>query len=175
MSDMNGRGGYSQQDPNYMLDLCSNLEKDIDRLDLDRQNLERLQDAVVNGTDTTEKSQSLQNLRRVFNDSANTQHALMDRMKKIKLDPRADEPRNKPTVERVLRRLNEVGHNYRVSNTRYEGRELEKLVRNYKTIYPNATDAEARAACANLSDDQLFSQAVGCSVAYIFRTDDLSR
>jgi len=172
MSDMNGRGGYAQQDPNHILNECSALERDVNNFELNRERFEQLQRRALDDTLVNDKIQSIRNVEKATDEVYNTETAFVGRMIIIKKDPRAGERRNQPTVERVERRLKEVKFKYMNSTSQYQNRMREDSLRQAAIINPGATKEELEAFVADPNVPQ-FAQSVGPLPTYNFKADDL--
>jgi len=109
MSDMNGRGGNAEQDPNHILNELAALEYDIDKT-LSSQ-IQKAKDAQKKAILEHESSQAADALSNVALAYAKE---LQLRLKSIQGNPRSKEPRNRPTVDRLERKLKEVIQDFRV-------------------------------------------------------------
>lgn len=153
MSDINGKGGYTEQDPNYILNECRKLEGDIDAYVLFKELRVAHNEVVHNGAPS---SVAIAPTDKAVNDFKKLSH----RFRTIKSNPRSWEPRNLPTVERLGRRLQAGLDEFRTVDAKF-GRDTEQaLVRNIKTINPNVTDEQLRYALEASTNPQVFQQAV---------------
>lgn len=82
------------------------------------------------------------------------------RIKAIKQQRESGEPRNKPQVGKVDRKLKSAINEYQQVESDFRKKLSEQMARQYRIVKPEATDEEVRAAIEDTSNNQVFSQAV---------------
>ncbi|KAF1841464.1 t-SNARE [Cucurbitaria berberidis CBS 394.84] len=148
----NGGGGGA--DPNAILNECREVDRALDQLDDQLNNLERVFRQVLarpdmpSGEITNLSSQIMTGYR-----------ALVSRVKNIKSKPESGSPRNAPQVGKVDRRLKATINRYQTLEADFRRDSQAAAERQYRIVRPDATDAEVREAVAD-PDAPIFQQAL---------------
>ncbi|KAF2681332.1 t-SNARE [Lentithecium fluviatile CBS 122367] len=146
----NGRGA----DPNAILNECREVDRALDQLDGQLDNLERTFRQVLarpdmpSGEITNLSSQIMTGYR-----------ALVTRVKNIKSKPESGNPRNAPQVGKVDRRLKATINRYQNLESDFRRDSQAAAERQYRIVRPDATEEEVRQAVEN-PEAPIFQQAV---------------
>jgi syntaxin 1B/2/3 len=162
MQALNGQS--SGRDPNAILNECRDIDKGIDRIQGNLDQLRRIQDVSVRDTNTDPKSTTNRDLDALNADTITLYRSFVSRMKVIKSNPESGNPRNSAQVGRVDRRLKEMINAYQQVERDYRKKVQESRERSYRIVRPDASDAEVREAMEEPANSQIFSQAVGLPV-----------
>ncbi|KAK5126763.1 hypothetical protein LTR85_009697 [Meristemomyces frigidus] len=151
---------YSQQqqqrDPNAILNDCRAVGHAIDDLEGRLPELQRLQRGFTSGTGTSNKE-----IDSVSADIMTGYRGLADRVKRIKSQPEAGSPRNKPQVDALDRRIRKAINTYQQTESHFRKEVQDQQRRQYLIVRPDATEAEIREATDNNGDEvQIFQQAL---------------
>lgn len=165
---MNGQAGaYGAQprrDPNAILNECRDIDRGIDSI---LRNLQVLGD--LHKTEVKDMSQGSKTNREIDSLSSETMtlyRGFTARIKTIKSQKESGDPRNKPQVGLVDRKLKKAILDYQIVEKEYRDRSSEQMARHYRIVRPDASDQEVREAVEDTSNNQIFSQAVCCSSAF---------
>lgn len=158
MRPLNGQA--PQRDPNAILNECREIDRGIDSIE---RNLERLRFLQTRAIDDPDASQGTQTNRELDNLSTETMTLYRNfgaRIKAIKQQRESGEPRNKPQVGKVDRKLKNAINEYQQVESEFRKKLSEQMARQYRIVKPEATEEEVRAAIEDTSSNQVFSQAV---------------
>jgi syntaxin 1B/2/3 len=149
---------YSQShtpDPNAILNDCRAVGRAIDDLESRLPELQRLQRGFTSGTGPTN-----QQIDSLSADIMTGYRGLADRVKRIKSQPEAGNPRNRPQVEALDRRIRKAINTYQQTESQFRKEVQEQQRRQYLIVRPDATEAEIREATEGGGDTQIFQQAL---------------
>jgi len=158
MQALNGQS--SGRDPNAILNECREIDKGIDRIQGNLDQLRRIQDVSVRDTNTDPKSTTNRDLDALNADTITLYRSFVSRMKVIKSNPESGNPRNSAQVGRVDRRLKDMINAYQQVERDYRRKVQESRERSYRIVRPDASDAEVREAMEEPANSQIFSQAL---------------
>lgn len=153
---------YGQQqggaDPNAILNECREVDRALDQIDAQLDNLERTMQAQATSANpnTTEVTNLTTQVMAGY-------RALVARVKNIKSKPESGNPRNAPQVGKVDRRLKAVMNRYQNIEKKFRQDQQEAIKRQYRIVNPNATEQELQEAAVDGSADGVFAQAVSLS------------
>jgi len=151
-----GQGGGA--DPNAILNECREIDRALDQLDSQLDNLERTFKQVLarpdmpSGEITNLSTQIMAGYR-----------GLVGRVKNIKSKPESGNPRNAPQVGKVDRRLKATINRYQNLEADFRRDSQAAAERQYRIVRPDATDEEVRQAVED-PEAPIFQQAVSHSV-----------
>lgn len=166
MRPLNGQA--AQRDPNAILNECREIDRGIDSIE---RNLERLRFLQTRAIDDPDASQGTQTNRELDNLSTETMTLYRNfgaRIKAIKQQRESGEPRNKPQVGKVDRKLKNAINEYQQVESEFRKKLSEQMARQYRIVKPEASEEEVRAAIEDTSNNQVFSQAVS-ALSFFFR------
>lgn len=167
MRPLNGQA--AQRDPNAILNECREIDRGIDSIE---NNLDRLRFLQTRAIDDPDASQGTQTNRELDNLSTETMTLYRNfgaRIKAIKQQRESGEPRNKPQVGKVDRKLKNAINEYQQVESEFRKKLSEQMARQYRIVKPDASEEEVRAAIEDTSNNQVFSQAVGAWPCYPMR------
>lgn len=141
-------------DPNAILNECREVDRALDQIDGQLDNLERIFKQVLARPDMP--SGEITNLSTQI---MTGYRALVSRVKNIKSKPESGNPRNAPQVGKVDRRLKATINKYQNLEADFRRDSQQAAERQYRIVKPDATDAEVRAAVED-PDAPIFQQAV---------------
>lgn len=160
MQPLTGTDPYDQQrpahDPNAILNDCRNVGRAIDDLQSRMPELERVQANYLSGAGgATNKD-----IDSVSADIMTGYRGLTDRVRRIKSQPDAGTPRNRPQVEALDRRIRKAITEFQQRESKFRHEVQEQQKRQYLIVNPDATDAELREVTEAGGDQQIFQQAL---------------
>lgn len=156
---MNGQTS-ERNDPNYILDECRDVGRGIQELERKVSQLRTLYRAATSIASAEEDRRHKAEIERVQNDAMSLQRNLARRVKSIQSKPESGNEHNKLQVGKIDSDLKKAMNDYREAGAEYRTILKEQARRQYLTIKPNATEAELTQVADDLSDQNLFSQAV---------------
>jgi syntaxin 1B/2/3 len=143
------------RDPNAILNDCRAVGRAIDDLENRLNDLQRLQRNFVSGTGASNKE-----VDGLSADIMSGYRGLADRVKRIKGQPDAANPRNKAQVEALDRRIRKAINHYQQIESQFRKEVQEQQRRQYLIVRPDATESEIREATEAGGDTQIFQQAL---------------
>lgn len=153
-------GGFAQNDPNAILNECRDIDRGIDTVEQNLEQLRMLQQRTLEDADSSSSSANNRQLDALSSDTMALYRSLTDRVRHIKSNPESQSPKNKPQVSRVDRRLKAAITSYQQVESQFRKRTQDQMARQYRIVRPDATDEEVRAAVEDTSGGQVFSQAL---------------
>ena len=143
-----------QSNPNAILDECREVDRALDQLDEQLNNLERVFRQVLARPDMPSGE-----INSLSSQIMTGYRALVSRVKNIKSKPESGSSRNGPQVGKVDRRLKATIQRYQTLEADFRRDSQQAAERQYRIVRPDATDAEVREAVAD-PDAPIFQQAV---------------
>ena len=155
LQNLNGgaSGGFGQ-DPSAILNECRDIDRAIDDLERQLQELQSLQRRF-----TTSNESSSEQINSMGSSIMSSYRALGQRVKKVKSQPESGNQRNAAQVGKVDRRLKTAINTYQTVESEFRRRVREQQERQYRIVRPDATEDEVRQACEE-PNQQIFQQAV---------------
>lgn len=144
-----------QRDPNQILNDCRAVSRAVDDLEGRLQELQRLQRSFVSSAGVSNKD-----VDALSADIMSGYRGLADRVKRIKGQPDAGNPRNKPQVDALDRRIRKAIQSYQQTEAAFRKEVQEQQRRQYLIVRPDATESEIREATEGGGDTQIFQQAL---------------
>ncbi|KAF2795526.1 t-SNARE [Melanomma pulvis-pyrius CBS 109.77] len=141
-------------DPNAILNECREVDRALDQIDGQLDNLERIFKQVLARPDMP--SGEITNLSTQI---MTGYRALVARVKNIKSKPESGNPRNAPQVGKVDRRLKATINKYQNLEADFRRDSQQAAERQYRIVKPDATDEEVRQAVED-PDAPIFQQAL---------------
>jgi syntaxin 1B/2/3 len=152
-----GQQGGRGANPNAILDECKEVDRALDQIDRQLENLERTFKQVLARPDMP--SREITDLSSAI---MTGYRALVTRVKNIKSKPESGNPRNAPQVGKVDRRLKATINRYQNLEADFRRDSQAAAERQYRIVQPNATEEQVRQAVEN-PEAPIFQQAVGIS------------
>ncbi|KAK7179399.1 syntaxin 1b 2 3 [Paraphaeosphaeria sporulosa] len=148
---------YGQQggaDPNAILNECREVDRALDQLDAQLDNLERASKRAMQSTNGSSREV----------DDLTTQvmtgyRALVTRVKNIKSKPESGNPRNAPQVGKIDRRLKATINRYMNLEKEHRREQEESFKRQYRIVNPEASESEMQEALGSQGEG-VFTQAL---------------
>jgi syntaxin 1B/2/3 len=154
MQNYGGQQGGGGADPNAILNECREVDRALDQLDGQLDNLDRTFKQVLARPDMP--SAEITNLSSQI---MTGYRALVSRVKNIKSKPESGNPRNAPQVGKVDRRLKATINRYQNLESDFRRDSQQAAERQYRIVSPDATDAEVQQAVEDPTAP-IFQQAV---------------
>ena len=168
MTPMNGQAGaYGAQpsrDPNAILNECRSIDRGIDEIQKNLERLRFLQQRAIDDPDASQGTQTNRELDSLSSDTMTLYRSFAARIKTIKSQKESGDPRNKPQVGLVDRKLKSAINEYQNVEKDFRHKLSAQMERQYRIVRPDASDQEVQEAVQDTSNNQVFSQAVRCSV-----------
>ncbi|KAK3319736.1 t-SNARE [Cercophora scortea] len=154
-------GGGSGGDPNAILNECRDVDRSIDEIESNLNQLQALQTRALGDADTSSASSTSRQLDALSADTMSMYRSLTDRVRKIKSNPDSRQPRNTAQVNRVDRRLKQAIQKYQTVEASYRKDTQKQVARQYRLVRPEVSEAEALAAVEDTGGNpQIFQQAL---------------
>ncbi|KAF2440361.1 t-SNARE [Karstenula rhodostoma CBS 690.94] len=149
---------YGQQqggaDPNAILNECREVDRALDQLDSQLDDLERASKRAMQSTNTSSRE-----VEGLTSQVMTGYRALVTRVKNIKSKPESGNPRNAPQVGKVDRRLKATMNRYMNLEKEHRRDQEESFKRQYRIVNPEASEEEVQGALGT-NDEGVFTQAL---------------
>lgn len=146
--------------PNAILDHCKDIDRGIDSVENYISQINSLYRRLLSDVDPARENAIRAEAEDLADQTKNLYRNLIERMKSIKKDQDAANPRNTPHISRVERRLKAAITSYQQVQVDFRKESETQMARQYRIVRPDATDDEVREAVQDTSNQQIFSQAV---------------
>ena len=147
-------------DPNAILNECRDIDRGIDDIEKNLEQLRMLQQRTLDDADASSSSAANRQLDSLSSETMAHYRALTERVRTVKSNPESQTPKNSPQVGRVDRRLKQAIQQYQSVESQFRKRTQDQMARQYRIVRPDATEQEVRAAVEDTSGGQVFSQAL---------------
>lgn len=147
-------------DPNGILNECRDIDRGVDEVDRNLEQLRMLQQRTLDDADSSASSANNRQLDALSSETMALYRSLTERVRLIKSNPDSRTPKNNPQVSRVDRRLKAAIQQYQQIESQFRKRTQDQMARQYRIVRPNASEDEVRAAVEDTSGGQVFSQAL---------------
>ena len=165
---MNGQAGaygaQSSRDPNAILNECRSIDRGIDTIQQNLKRLYELQSKAIGEIDGSPNSQINRELDSLSSETMTLYRSFAARIKTIKSQKESGDPRNKPQVGLVDRKLKSAINDYQQLERDFRHKQSDQMARHYRIVRPDASDQEVQEAIQDTSNNQVFSQAVCYSI-----------
>ncbi|KAK3690310.1 t-SNARE [Podospora appendiculata] len=156
-----GGQGSGGGDPNAILNECRDVDRSIDEIEGNLNQLQALQTRALGDADTSSGSSTSRQLDALSAETMSMYRSLTDRVRKIKSNPDSRQPRNTAQVNRVDRRLKQAIQKYQTVEASYRKDTQKQVARQYRLVRPEVSEAEALAAVEDTGGSpQIFQQAL---------------
>ncbi|KAF2857156.1 t-SNARE [Piedraia hortae CBS 480.64] len=142
-------------DANKILNDCRSVSQAIDQQEARLPELEKLQRGFVSGNGTS--NAEIENLSA---DIMAGFRELAHRVRRIKSQPEADNPRNSSQVAALDRRIRQAIQAFQSSEAQFRREVNEQQRRQYLIVRPDATETELQQATEGGGNTQIFQQAL---------------
>lgn len=151
---------FSAGDPNAILNECRSIDRGIDQIDQNLNQLRMLQDRSLNEADSSGSTTSKQ-LDALASDTMALYRQLTERVRQVKSQREAQQPKNSPQIGRVDRRLKQAIQSYQQVESTFRKKTQDQMARQYRIVRPDAPESEVRAIVEDTSaGGQVFQQAM---------------
>ena len=148
-------------DPNAILNECRDIDRGIDIIERNLEQLRMLQQRTLDDADASSSSAANRQLDALSSETMASYRSLTERVRQVKSNPESNSPKNKPQVGRIDRRLKDAIRSYQSVESQFQKRTQEQMARQYRIVRPEASEAEVRAAVEDTSSNgQVFQQAL---------------
>jgi syntaxin 1B/2/3 len=141
-------------DPNAILNECREVDRALDQINDQLDQLERMFKQVLTRPDMPSSD-----ISGLSSQVMTGYRSLVARVKNIKSKPESGNPRNAPQVGKVDRRLKQTINRYQTLEADFRRDSQAAAERQYRIVRPNATDEEVREAVED-PDAPIFQQAL---------------
>lgn len=152
-------GSFGSGNPNTILNEIADINKGIEAIDRNLQQLQMLQQRSLDDIDSSSSSNTKRQLDTITSETMAAYRTLTDRVRKLKSNPDS-QARFGAQVKRVDARLKEAMHSYRQVESAFRQRTEEQVARQFRIVRPDASEEEVRAAVEDQSGGQIFQQAL---------------
>lgn len=151
---------FASSDPNVILNECRSIDKGVDQIEQNLSQLRMLQDRSLNEADSSGSSTSRQ-LDSLASETMALYRQLTERVRQVKSQREAQQPKNASQVGRVDRRLKQAIQSYQQVESSFRKKTQDQMARQYRIVRPDATESEVRAVVEDTSaGGQVFQQAM---------------
>ncbi|EMC94567.1 hypothetical protein BAUCODRAFT_35800 [Baudoinia panamericana UAMH 10762] len=144
-----------QRDPNALLNECREVSRNLDIVETRLPELQRLQKNFTSGGGA-----SAQQVDGLSADIMTQYRGLADRVRRIKGQPDAGNPRNRPQIDVLDRRMKRSINQFQQAESQFRKEVQEQQRRQYMIVNPSATEQELDEVTAAGTDVQIFQQAL---------------
>ena len=152
--------GATQRDPNAILNECRDIDRGIDSIQRNLERLRFLQQRAIDDPDASQGTQTNRELDSLSSDTMTLYRSFAARIRAIKQQKESGDPRNKPQVGLVDRKLKTAINEYQQVDRDFRHKLSAQMARQYRIVRPEASDQEVQEAIQDTSNTQVFSQAV---------------
>lgn len=154
-------GSFGQVDPNAILNECRSIDQGIDEIEKNLKQIQMLHNRSINDVDTSSRSATSIQLDALSSQTMDMYRGLTTRVRKIKSNPDSRLPKNAGQVNRIDQRLKQAIQRYQEVDSAFRKQTRERMAHQYRIAFPDASDAEVRAAVEdNPEGQQVFQQAL---------------
>ncbi|KAF7856376.1 hypothetical protein EAF04_009904 [Stromatinia cepivora] len=153
----NGSQPGQQVDPNYILNACRDIDREIDGAAQYTAQLDKLTGRLQNELD---QSYITRELNEIASNSALQFKAIIEEISKLKRMPESGTPMNQGQIGRVSRKLKQTMDTYKSREMAFEHAVRDQMRREYRIVNPDATESEVQNAVPNAEPQQMFQQAL---------------
>ncbi|CAK7272807.1 hypothetical protein SEPCBS119000_005318 [Sporothrix epigloea] len=153
-------GSFASGDPSAILNECRSIDRGINQIDENLNQLRMLQDRSLNEADASASSTARQ-LDSLASDTMALYRQLTARVRQVKSRQDAQLAKNAPQVGRVDRRLKQAIQSYQQVESSFRKKTQDQMARQYRIVRPDASESEIRALVDDgAAGSQMFQQAM---------------
>ena len=159
---MNGQtsGAMASRDPNAILNECRDIDRGIDGIERNLDTLRFYQQRAIDDPDASQGTKTNRELDELSTETMGMYREIGGRIKAIKQRKESGDPRNRPQVGLVDRKLKKAINEYQQVDRDFRHKLSAQMERQYRIVRPDASEQEVREAIEDTSNNQVFSQAV---------------
>lgn len=146
-------------DPNAILNECRDIDKSINTIDQNLNQMRMFQQRTLDDADSSAGSNSNRQLDSLSTETMALYRSLTERVRMVKSNPDSNLPKNSPQVQRVDRRLKEAIQAYQRNESEFRKKTQDQMARQYRIVRPDADESEVQAAVQD-AGGQVFQQAL---------------
>ncbi|KAI0513045.1 t-SNARE [Xylaria bambusicola] len=150
---------FQDRSPNSALDEISDINRGIDTIDRNLEQLKMLQQRSLDDADSSASSNTNRQLDRLSSETMAQYRSLTERVRQLKSKPENTQ-RFGQQVRRVDGRLKDAIRAYQQVESAFRKKTEEQMARQYRIVRPDATEEEVRAAVTDQTGGQVFQQAL---------------
>lgn len=148
-------------DPNAILNECRDIDRGIEGILHNLDQLRALQQRTLDDADASSTSAANRQLDSLSAETMADYRTLTERVRQVKSNPDSRTPKNNPQVSRVDRSLKDAIRKYQSYESQFRKRTQDQMARQYRIVRPDASEEEVRAAVEDTSSNgQVFQQAL---------------
>ncbi|KAL6863112.1 hypothetical protein ACO1O0_003356 [Amphichorda felina] len=148
-------------DPNAILNECRDIDRGIEGILHNLDQLRALQQRTLDDADASSTSAANRQLDSLSAETMVDYRTLTERVRQVKSNPDSRTPKNNPQVSRVDRSLKDAIRKYQSYESQFRKRTQDQMARQYRIVRPDASEEEVRAAVEDTSSNgQVFQQAL---------------
>ncbi|KAI1173557.1 t-SNARE [Nemania sp. FL0916] len=150
---------FSDRNTNSALDEVSEINRGIDTIDRNLDQLKMLQQRSLDDADSSASSNTNRQLDRLSSETMAQYRSLTERVRQLKSKPE-NQQRFGQQVRRVDTRLKDAIRAYQQVESAFRKKTEEQMARQYRIVRPDASEEEVRAAVEDQTGGQVFQQAL---------------
>ncbi|KAI1638754.1 t-SNARE [Biscogniauxia mediterranea] len=150
---------FGSGDPNAILNEVSEINRGIDVIDRNLDQLKMLQQRALDDSDSSASSNTNRQLDALSSETMAHYRSLTERVRHLKSNPESQQ-RFGQQVRRVDTRLKGAIQSYQQVESNYRKRTQEQMARQYRIVRPDASEEEVKAAVEDQNGGQVFQQAM---------------
>ncbi|KAI1392894.1 t-SNARE [Hypoxylon trugodes] len=152
-------GGFGGGNPNSILNEVSEINRGIDEIDRNLDQLKMLQQRALDDSDASASSNTNRQLDALSSETMAHYRSLTDRVRQLKSNPESQQKFGQQ-VRRVDSRLKDAIRAYQGVESSFRKKTQDQMARQYRIVRPDADEAEVRAAVEDQTGGQVFQQAL---------------
>ncbi|KAI1137195.1 t-SNARE [Hypoxylon sp. FL0543] len=152
-------GGFGSGNGQSVLSEISEINRGIDMIDRNLDQLKMLQQRALDDADASASSNTNRQLDALSSETMAHYRSLTERVRKLKSNPESQQKFGQQ-VRRVDGRLKDAIRAYQGVESAFRKKTQEQMARQYRIVRPDADEAEVRAAVEDQTGGQVFQQAL---------------
>lgn len=152
-------GSFGTGNANSVLNEVSEINRGIDMIDRNLDQLKSLQQRALDDADASATSNTNRQLDALSSETMAHYRQLTERVRQLKSNPESQQKFGQQ-VRRVDGRLKDAIRAYQGVESAFRKKTQEQMARQYRIVRPDADEAEVRAAVEDQTGGQVFQQAL---------------
>ncbi|KAI2783757.1 t-SNARE [Daldinia loculata] len=153
------QGGFGGGNANSILGEVTEINRGIDMIDRNLDQLKMLQQRALDDADASASSNTNRQLDALSSETMAHYRSLTDRVRQLKSNPESQQ-KFAQQVRRVDSRLKDAIRAYQGVESAFRKKTQEQMARQYRIVRPDADEEEVRAAVEDQTGGQVFQQAL---------------
>lgn len=150
---------FGAGNPNSVLNEVSEINRGIDMIDRNLDQLRMLQQRALDDADASASSNTNRQLDALSSETMAHYRSLTERVRQLKSNPESQQKFGQQ-VRRVDSRLKDAIRAYQGVESAFRKKTQEQMARQYRIVRPDADESEVRAAVEDQTGGQVFQQAL---------------